>query len=58
MRIIQQAFLLLISFPVFAESVRVQVIDVGQADGIVIRTPSNNNWIVIDAGIGSDLLTT
>ncbi len=53
MRIIKLAFLLLLSFPALAESVRVQVIDVGQADGIVIRTPSNDNWVVIDAGIGS-----
>jgi beta-lactamase superfamily II metal-dependent hydrolase len=30
-------------------SVRVQVIDRGQADGILIRTP-NEQWIVIDAG--------
>lgn len=30
-------------------SVRVQVIDRGQADGILIRTP-NEKWIVIDAG--------
>ena len=31
------------------QSVRIQVIDRGQADGIVIRTP-NTQWIVIDAG--------
>ena len=31
------------------QSVRVQVIDRGQADGILIRTP-NQQWIVIDAG--------
>ncbi len=31
------------------QSVRVQVIDRGQADGILIRTP-NEKWIVIDAG--------
>ena len=30
-------------------SVRVQVIDRGQADGILIRTP-NQHWVVIDAG--------
>ncbi len=30
-------------------SVRVQVLDRGQADGIVIRTP-NSQWVVIDAG--------
>jgi len=58
MRIKQLAFPLLISFPVFVESVRVQVIDVAQADGIAIRTPSNNNWIVIDAGISNNFLTT
>lgn len=31
------------------QSVRVQVIDRGQADGILIRTP-NSQWVVIDAG--------
>jgi len=31
------------------ESVRVQVLDRGQADGIVIRTP-HSEWVVIDAG--------
>ena len=31
------------------KSVRVQVLDRGQADGIVIRTP-NERWIVIDGG--------
>ena len=37
--------------PLHAEhrSVRVQVIDRGQADGILIRTP-NDKWVVIDAG--------
>ncbi len=30
-------------------SVRVQIIDRGQADGILIRTP-NEQWVVIDAG--------
>jgi beta-lactamase superfamily II metal-dependent hydrolase len=34
------------------QSVRVQVIDVGQADGILIRTP-NFQWVLIDAGQGS-----
>lgn len=37
-----------------AQSVRVQVIDVGQADGILIRTP-NHEWILIDAGAGASL---
>ena len=32
--------------------VRIQVIDVGQADGILIRTP-NTRWILIDAGQGT-----
>ena len=40
-------------FPIPASSqhlsVRVQVIDRGQADGILIRTP-NDEWVVIDAG--------
>lgn len=31
------------------KSVRIQIIDCGQADGIVIRTP-NDKWIVIDGG--------
>ena len=35
------------------ESVRVQVIDRGQADGILIRTPSSK-WIVIDAGTNGE----
>ncbi len=40
--------------PAFAfQSVRVQVLDRGQADGIVIRTP-NEEWIVIDAGTNDD----
>ena len=30
-------------------SVRIQIIDRGQADGILVRT-RNNHWIVIDAG--------
>jgi competence protein ComEC len=33
------------------ESVRIQVIDVGQADGILVRTP-NSQWVLIDAGQG------
>ena len=42
---------LLLSSAAFSQSqsVRIQVIDRGQADGIVIRTP-NTEWIVIDAG--------
>ena len=52
MRIFGLAFFLFISGSALALSVRVQVVDVGQADGIVIRTPNKNNWIVIDAGIG------
>lgn len=40
----------LLSFAVAAAaSVRIQVIDRGQADGILVRTP-NYHWIVIDAG--------
>ena len=34
------------------ESVRIQVLDRGQADGIVVRTP-NSKWIVIDGGTNS-----
>ena len=42
---------LLVTVPASAEfnSVRVQIIDRGQADGILIRTP-NEKWVVIDAG--------
>jgi beta-lactamase superfamily II metal-dependent hydrolase len=32
-----------------AQSVRVQIVDVGQGDGILIRTP-NTRWVLIDAG--------
>lgn len=32
-----------------AQSVRIQVVDVGQGDGILIRTP-NTRWVLIDAG--------
>ena len=44
----------LITVPAIAQfkSVRVQVIDRGQADGILIRTP-NEKWVVIDAGTNS-----
>lgn len=36
--------------PILAHaSVRIQIIDRGQADGILIRTP-NDKWIVIDGG--------
>lgn len=31
------------------QSVRVQIVDVGQGDGILIRTP-NQQWVLIDAG--------
>ena len=45
--------ILAIAFPAASpaqlSSVRIQVIDRGQADGILIRTP-NRKWIVIDAG--------
>ena len=55
MRIIHLAFLLCLSFSALAESVRIQIVDVGQADGIVIRTPNKKNWIVIDAGTSKKL---
>jgi competence protein ComEC len=35
-------------------SVRIQVVDVGQGDGILIRTP-NSKWVLIDAGTNNDL---
>src|SRR4030067_3390936 len=34
------------------QSVRVQIIDVGQGDSILIRTP-NVKWVLIDAGTSS-----
>lgn len=37
------------STSVIAPSVYIQIIDRGQADGILIRTP-NEEWIIIDAG--------
>jgi hypothetical protein len=45
------AWLLCFALPleVQFQSVRVQVIDRGQVDGILIRTP-NAQWVVIDAG--------
>lgn len=36
------------------QSVRVQIIDVGQGDGIIIRTP-NVKWVLIDAGTSSQI---
>ncbi len=47
-------FSLFLSSPLYSQfsSVRVQVVDVGQADAILIRTP-NQKWIVIDAGTNS-----
>jgi competence protein ComEC len=50
-RVIVLAFGLFCCFAAEAQfqSVRVQVIDRGQADGILIRTP-NQRWVVIDAG--------
>ena len=35
-------------------SVRIQVVDVGQGDGILIRTP-NKKWVLIDAGTNNTL---
>lgn len=40
---------LLVAAPGAAQSVRVQVVDVGQGDGILIRTP-HHQWVLIDAG--------
>ena len=33
----------------FGQSVRISVLDRGQADGIIVRTP-NHQWVVIDGG--------
>lgn len=38
------------TLPAQLQSVRVQVIDRGQADGILIRTPQDTQWVVIDVG--------
>ncbi len=35
--------------PLAAQSVRIQVVDVGQGDGILVRTP-HHQWVLIDAG--------
>ena len=53
-RVISSA--LLLTSPAVAQfnSVRVEVIDLGQGDGILIRTP-NQKWVVIDAGSDSGL---
>jgi competence protein ComEC len=51
------AFLLFVVAPLAPaqfDSVRVQVVDVGQGDGILIRTP-NQRWIVIDAGTNKNM---
>jgi len=40
---------LLVAAPCAAQSVRIQAVDVGQGDGIVIRTP-HQQWVLIDAG--------
>ena len=39
----------LVAHPIQAQSVKVSILDRGQADGIVIRTP-NQRWVVIDGG--------
>jgi len=52
-------FLMCIS-TAFAQSVRISVLDRGQADGIVVRTP-NHEWVVIDGGTNkqqADLMNT
>ncbi len=41
--------LVLLASSLAAQSVKVSVLDRGQADGIVIRTP-NHQWVVIDGG--------
>lgn len=43
------SLLLFAAVPCAAQSVRVQVVDVGQGDGILIRTP-HRKWVLIDAG--------
>ena len=46
---ISLAALLVIGSSLAAQSVKVSVLDRGQADGIVVRTP-NHEWVVIDGG--------
>lgn len=59
LRFLVTALLLLCSAAarVEAHSVRVSVLDRGQADGIVIRTP-NHQWIVPTAGQTSNKRTS
>lgn len=47
--IVGTSLFLLSAVPGAAQSVRVQVVDVGQGDGILIRTP-HHKWVLIDAG--------
>ena len=42
-------FICLLTAGLHAQSVKISVLDRGQADGIVIRTP-NHQWVVIDGG--------
>lgn len=37
------------AFSLAGQSVRIQIVDVGQGDGILIRTP-HHRWVLIDAG--------
>ena len=39
-----------------AQSVKISVLDRGQADGIVVRTP-NHQWVVIDGGTNKQQAT-
>ena len=49
---------MLVAAPVAAQfsSVRIQVVDVGQGDAVLIRTP-NKQWVLIDAGTNNTLAT-
>ena len=47
--IVGTSLFLLSVVPCAAQSVRVQLVDVGQGDGILIRTP-HHEWVLIDAG--------
>ncbi|HEV8400816.1 MAG TPA: MBL fold metallo-hydrolase [Gemmatimonadales bacterium] len=49
LQVVGTSLFLLGAAPCAAQSVRVQIVDVGQGDGILIRTP-HHQWVLIDAG--------
>ncbi len=49
MNLLLSTLALVVAAPCAGQSVRTQIVDVGQGDGILIRTP-NQQWVLIDAG--------